>query len=46
MEVNLAKLLDTDVFKINVKGKSMDQIGEIGEGMASAVMTTVSISHA
>ena len=46
MELNLAKLLDTDVSKINVKGKSMDQIGEIGEGMASAVMTAVSISHA
>ena len=46
LELNLAKLLDTDVSKINVKGKSMDQIGEIGEGMASAVMTAVSISHA
>jgi len=46
LELNLAKLLDTDVSKINVKGKSMDQIGEIGEGIASAVMTTVSISHA
>lgn len=46
LELNLAKLLNTDVSKINVKGKSMDQIGEIGEGMASAVMTAVSISHA
>ena len=46
LELNLAKLLDTDVSKINVKGKSMDKIGEIGEGMASAVMTAVSISHA
>ena len=46
LELNLAKLLDTDVSKINVKGKSMDQIGEIGEGMASAVITAVSISHA
>ena len=46
LELNLAKLLDTDVSKINVKGKSMDQIGEIGEGIASAVMTAVSISHA
>ena len=46
LELNLAKLLNTDISKINVKGKSMDQIGEIGKGIASAVMTTVSISHA
>jgi len=46
LELNLSKLLDTDVSKINVKGKSMDKLGEIGEGIASAVMTTVSISHA
>ena len=46
LELNLAKLLETDVSKINVKGKSMDKLGEIGEGIASAVMTTVSISHA
>ena len=46
LELNLANLLETDVSKINVKGKSMDKLGEIGEGIASAVMTTVSISHA
>ena len=46
LELNLAKLLETDVSKINLKGKSMDKLGEIGKGIASAVMTTVSISHA
>ena len=43
---NLGILLDIDESKINVKGKTTDNIGMIGSKEASACQTIISLSHA
>ena len=43
---NLADLLSIDKNLINVKGKSFDNLGVIGEGKASACITLVSVKDA
>ena len=43
---NLAKLLKVDKNVINVKGKSFDHLGIIGDGTASACMVLVSVENA
>ena len=43
---NLANLLNVDKNVINVKGKSFDHLGVIGDGTASACMALVSVENA
>ena len=43
---NLGILLNIDTSKINIKGKTTDNIGMIGSKEASACQTIVSLSHA
>jgi len=43
---NLADLLRIDKKLINVKGKSFDNLGVIGDGIASACITLVSVKDA
>ena len=43
---NLANLLKIDESAINVKGKSFDHLGFIGDGTASACITLVSVENA
>ena len=43
---NLANLLNIDKNVINVKGKSFDHLGVIGDGTASACMALVSVENA
>ncbi len=43
---NLAKLINIEPEVINIKGKSFENIGFIGEGLASACIVTVSVSNA
>ena len=43
---NLGILLDIDKSKINIKGKTTDNIGMIGSKEASACQTIISLSHA
>jgi len=46
IEKNLAALLDIDETKINVKGKSFDQMGLIGTSVASASIVTILVKNA
>ena len=46
IEENLAALLNIDVTKINVKGKSFDQMGLIGTSVASACIVTILVNNA
>ena len=43
---NIANLLKIDKNAINVKGKSFDHLGFIGDGTASACITLVSVENA
>ncbi len=43
---NLSKLLKIDESVINVKGKSFDHLGIIGDGTASACIALVSVNNA
>ena len=43
---NLGILLNIDTSKINIKGKTTDNIGMIGSKEASACQTIISLSHA
>ena len=43
---NLGILLNIDISKINIKGKTTDNIGMIGSKEASACQTIISLSHA
>ena len=43
---NLGILLNIDTSKINIKGKTTDNIGTIGSKEASACQTIISLSHA
>ena len=43
---NLADLLRIDKQLINVKGKSFDNLGVIGDGIASACIALVSVKNA
>ena len=43
---NLSKLLKIDKSVINVKGKSFDHLGIIGDGTASACIALVSVNNA
>ena len=43
---NLSVLLNIDESKINIKGKTTDNIGTIGSKEASACQTIISLSHA
>ena len=43
---NLGNLLNIDTSKINIKGKTADNIGIIGSKEASACQTIISLSHA
>ena len=46
IEKNIAALLDIDETKINVKGKSFDQMGLIGTSVASACIVTILVNNA
>ena len=46
LEENISKLLNIDVGKINVKGKTTDNIGLIGDKKASACLVTLLIENA
>ena len=46
LEKNIAKLLNIDVRKINIKGKTTDFIGLIGDKKASACLVTILIENA
>ena len=43
---NLGILLNVGISKINIKGKTTDNIGIIGSKEASACQTIISLSHA
>ena len=43
---NLGILLNIGTSKINIKGKTTDNIGTIGSKKASACQTIISLSHA
>ena len=43
---NLGVLLNIDTSKINIKGKTTDNMGTIGSKEASACQTIISLSHA
>ena len=46
LEESISKLLNIDVGKINVKGKTTDNIGLIGDKKASACLVTLLIENA
>ena len=46
IEVNISKLLSLDENKINLKGKSVDKLGIIGNKEASAALVSISLSNA
>ena len=46
IEVNISKLLSLDENKINLKGKSVDKLGIIGNNEASAAFVSISLSNA
>lgn len=46
IEDNISKLLGLDENKINLKGKSVDQLGIIGNNEASAAFVSISLSNA
>ena len=46
IEVNISKLLSLDENKINLKGKSVDKLGIIGNNEASAALVSISLSNA
>ena len=46
LEEGISKLLNIDVGKINVKGKTTDNIGLIGDKKASACLVTLLIENA
>ncbi len=46
LEENISKLLNMDVGKINIKGKTTDFLGIIGDKKASACLVTILIENA
>ena len=46
IEENISKLLDFDKTSINLKGKSVDNLGIIGNNEASAAFVSISLNHA
>ena len=46
LEESIAKLLNMDVKKINIKGKTTDSLGIIGDKKASACLVTILIENA
>ena len=46
IEINISKLLSLDENKINLKGKSVDKLGIIGNNEASAAFVSISLSNA
>ena len=46
IEKNVAKLLETEETKVNVKGKSVDHLGLIGSNEASAALVSILLSNA
>jgi len=46
LEVSISKLLSIDVGKINIKGKTTDSVGLIGDKKASACLVTILLENA
>ena len=46
LEENISKLLKMDIGKINIKGKTTDSLGIIGDKKASACLVTILIENA
>jgi len=46
LEENISKLLKMDIGKINIKGKTTDSLGIIGDKKASACFVTILIENA
>ena len=46
LEESISKLLNIDVGKVNVKGKTTDNTGLIGDKKASACLVTLLIENA
>ena len=46
IEENISKLLNFNTTNINLKGKSVDNLGIIGNNEASAALVSISLKHA
>ena len=46
LEENISKLLNIEVEKVNIKGKTTDFMGLVGDKKASSCLVTILLEHA